>query len=265
MSVGIKTKDPQQPLCSLTSVYSPLCPVPALSGAASGAPASPSRRPLPHPVQPPDWELHEEGFGSCAQGTRSVEPDPRQPLSKHGGNPAAEHPTLRRDGDLGPCVEGAAASRVASPAPGRWHLLTLGTSRGSATRSCQVGVPPFKRKSSCKGIRLRPSGLLASGAYRNAPPRARPRPARRGTRPACRPRLRPGDNAASVPFPTPTNVWHRGRAQLKFNHVLPADGRQSHGRLGLVRGLKLEQETNAPCTRGASGASWRRHAASPMS
>lgn len=112
LSVGIKTKDPQQPLCSLTSVYSPLCPVPALSGAASGAPASPSRRPLPHPVQPPDWELHEEGFGSCAQGTRSVEPDPRQPLSKHGGNPAAEHPTLRRDGDLGPRVEGAAASRV---------------------------------------------------------------------------------------------------------------------------------------------------------
>lgn len=112
LSVGIKTKDPQQPLCSLTSVYSPLCPVPALSGAASGAPASPSRRPLPHPVQPPDWELHEEGFGSCAQGTRSVEPDPRQPLSKHGGNPAAEHPTLRRDGDLGPCVEGAAASCV---------------------------------------------------------------------------------------------------------------------------------------------------------
>lgn len=112
LSVGIKTKDPQQPLCSLTSVYSPLCPVPALSGAASGAPASPSRRPLPHPVQPPDWELHEEGFGSCAQGTRSVEPDPRQPLSKHGGNPAAEHPTLRRDGDLGPRVEGAAASHV---------------------------------------------------------------------------------------------------------------------------------------------------------
>lgn len=76
------------------------------------SPGVPQQKAPSSPCAATDWELHEEGFGSCAQGTRSVEPDPRQPLSKHGGNPAAEHPTLGRDGDLGPCVEGAAASRV---------------------------------------------------------------------------------------------------------------------------------------------------------
>lgn len=132
MSVGVKFKDLQQPPCSLTGVCSSLSALPALSGGPSRAAASPSRRPLPRPVRPPDWEQHGAGFGGSVRGTPSVEPDPRQPLSKHCSNRVTEHPALGRAG----AVTSAPARKAlpepsppsTSPAPGRWRLLGLDTS-----------------------------------------------------------------------------------------------------------------------------------------